>query len=152
MSGDINVFVVDGYVGADPQISIAPEQKATRARFRIATTRKFQKESGEIVEYTEWFSVICWGEAYVEKLVQPYVKKGSFLQIIGRVQNTRWTDQDGIERFGVEIVADRIDLLDKVGAGSSYGSEDLPGDDSTSGTETDEAASSTSDYYDEIPF
>ena len=50
MSGDINVFVVDGYVGADPQISIAPEQKATRARFRIATTRKFQKESGEIVE------------------------------------------------------------------------------------------------------
>ena len=61
MSGDINVFVVDGYVGADPQISIAPEQKATRARFRIATTRKFQKESGEIVEYTEWFSVICWG-------------------------------------------------------------------------------------------
>ena len=68
------------------------------------------------------------------------------------MQNTRWTDQDGIERFGVEIVADRIDLLDKVGAGSSYGSEDLPGDDSTSGTETNEAASSTSDYYDEIPF
>lgn len=112
MSGDINFFVVDGYVGADPQINLAPEQKASRARFRIATTRKFQKESGETVEYTEWFSVVCWGEAYVEKVIQPYVKKGSFVQVMGRVQNTRWTDQDGIERFGVEVVVDRIDLLD----------------------------------------
>lgn len=151
MSGDINVFVVDGYVGADPQISIAPEQKATRARFRIATTRKFQKESGEIVEYTEWFSVICWGEAYVEKLVQPYVKQGSFLQIMGRVQNTRWTDQNGIERFGVEIVADRIDLLDKAGH--------IPADEEQDTVEGDTALSEyggkvadTSGLDDEIPF
>lgn len=146
MSGDINFFVVDGYVGADPQINIAPEQKASRARFRIATTRKFQKESGEMVEYTEWFSVVCWGEAYVEKVIQPHVKKGSFVQVMGRVQNTRWTDHDGIERFGVEVVATRIDLLDKADTVSSE-------DRSISGDSLGNQADHTStEFEDEIPF
>ena len=146
MSGDIIFFVVDGYVGADPQINIAPEQKGTRARFRIATTRKFQKENGETVEYTEWFSVVCWGAAYVEKVIQPFVQKGSFVQVMGRVQNTRWTDQDGIERFGVEVVADRIDLLDKAG---TVLTDDMSDE---TGAAPVRPAESEPDFEDEIPF
>ncbi|MEO1017951.1 MAG: single-stranded DNA-binding protein [Pseudomonadota bacterium] len=149
MSGDINFFVVDGYVGADPQINIAPDEKATRARFRIATSRKFQKESGDVVEYTEWFSVVCWGASYVEKVIQPYVTKGSFVQVMGRVQNTRWTDQDGIERFGVEVVADRIDLLDKAGAVEALDA-DGSGTDAMLASETSKGH--VTDIDDEIPF
>lgn len=151
MSGDINFFVVDGYVGADPVINIAPEQKATRARFRIATTRKFQKESGEVVEYTEWFSVVCWGEGYVEKVIQTYVRKGSFLQVMGRVQNTRWTDTDGIERFGIEVVAERIDLLGRAGTGPADEEAD-PADTNAGMQAGDPAGADMSALDDEIPF
>jgi len=129
MSGDINIFVVDGFVGADPQINIASDDKATRARMRIATTRKFQKDNGDTVEYTEWFSVVFWGSALVENVIAPFVKKGSFVQVMGRVQNTRWTDQNGVERFGIEIVAARLDLLDRADAPQhDFGNGTIPND------------------------
>jgi single-strand DNA-binding protein len=79
------------------------------------------------------------------------VRKGSFLQVLGRVQNTRWTDTDGIERFGIEVVAERIDLLDRAGTGPADEDTD-PADMNTGMQAADPAGADMSALDDEIPF
>lgn len=31
----------------------------------------------------------------------------------GRIHNTRWTDNEGVERFGYEIIADDVQFLNR---------------------------------------
>ena len=141
MHTDINFFVMDGYLGADPDIVLSDDPKRSRARFRMATTHKVtSSETGEVREFTDWRSVVVWGAGFVENVIAPYVKKGSKVQITGRVQNTRWTDREGIERFGVEVVASSLDLL---GPKPDRSADDpMP----------QERAAADADLDDEIPF
>ena len=70
---------------------------------------------------------------------------------MGRVQNTRWTDTDGIERFGIEVVAERIDLLGRAGTGPADEEAD-PADTNAGMQAGDPAGADMSALDDEIPF
>jgi single-stranded DNA-binding protein len=35
------------------------------------------------------------------------------IMITGRIHDTRWTDQNGTERYGSEIIAEQVDFLAK---------------------------------------
>jgi hypothetical protein len=43
----------------------------------------------------------------------PEIKKGEFVRITGRLNYTKWTGKDGVERNGVEIVASSITVNPK---------------------------------------
>ena len=47
----------------------------------------------------------------IHKSVADNVEKGQKVMITGRIHYTRWTDQQDIERFGVEIIADEVTFL-----------------------------------------
>ena len=74
--------------------------------------------------YTEWHRVVFW-EALAER-VERHVAKGSSIFVGGRLQSNSWTDKDGVKRYGVDIVADQMQLLGGKRETSGDGGASLP--------------------------
>ena len=47
------------------------------------------------------------------KTVSRYANKGMLVSVRGRIHNSKWTDKDGIERYGYEIIADDVQFLNR---------------------------------------
>jgi single-strand DNA-binding protein len=111
-----NLVILAGNVGAAPETTTT--QGGTKiTKFSLATSRpkrdsdgKVQKDrDGRRVEDTEWHRITCFNG--VGKTVAEYVEKGQKVMVRGRIHYTRWTDQENVERYGVEIIADEVTFL-----------------------------------------
>ncbi|MCR9062175.1 MAG: single-stranded DNA-binding protein, partial [Rhodobacteraceae bacterium] len=47
------------------------------------------------------------------KTVQEYCEKGMKVLVRGRIHYTKWTDADGVDRYGCEIIAETVDFLNR---------------------------------------
>ena len=122
----INKVILIGNVGADPEVRTL-EGGAKVARVRLATTERiYNRQTQEAKDHTEWHNVTLWRN--LADVADRFVRKGSQIYIEGRLRSREWTDQNGMKRYGIEIVADDLKLLGRrpEGAGqhqdsSSYG-------------------------------
>ena len=107
----VNKIILLGNVGGNPDCRSFNNGEMF-AMFSLATTETWRdSNTGEIREKTEWHRCVCYrGLAGV---VQQYVHKGSKLFIEGKLQNRKWTDQNGIERYSTEIIIENLQLLDQ---------------------------------------
>lgn len=111
-----NLVILAGNVGNAPEVrTIQGGTKITH--FSLATSRPKRDSNGKIlkdddnrrVEETEWHRITCFNG--IGKTVAEYVEKGQKVLVRGRIHYTRWTDDQEIERFGVEIIADEVTFL-----------------------------------------
>jgi single-strand DNA-binding protein len=115
----VNKVILMGNCGRDPEIRYMPSGGAV-ANISIATTSKRKdKNSGEMIEDTQWHRVQFFDR--LAEIVGEYVKKGSPLYVEGRLKYGKYTDKDGIERNTVDIVATEMQL---VGSRQSGGGAD----------------------------
>ena len=78
------------------------------ARFTLAVDRP--KQNGK--EATSDFpNIICFGKT--AELVEKYLTKGRLIGVTGRIQTGSYTDKDGKKVYTTEVVADKIEFLDK---------------------------------------
>lgn len=93
-----------GHVGQDPETRQAG--KADVCTVSVAVNRKRGNE-----EFTDWYRCISFYEGNI-KLLEDYVHKGSKIFIQGQPAQQKWEDRDGVERLTMEILIDKIQLLD----------------------------------------
>ncbi len=106
----LNKVMLIGRLGADPEIRYTPGGAAV-ANFRMATTEQWTSKEGEKQERTEWHKIVAWrklGETCGE-----YLHKGSLVYIEGSLQTRDWEDRDGNKRWTTEIIAYRMQMLDR---------------------------------------
>lgn len=117
MSKSVNMVVLIGNVGSDPEIRVA--SNGTKfATLQVATTRSWvDNASGQRKSETEWHSIITYMNGLVN-ILENYVKKGAKLYVRGRIKTSTWTDKDGNKRYDKKILLDGFDselvLLDKM--------------------------------------
>ena len=56
-----------------------------------------------------YFDVVCFGKT--AEIAAQYVGKGKQIAVQGRLQQRKWQDKDGNNRYSVEIVANQVKLL-----------------------------------------
>jgi len=113
-----NIVILAGNVGATPETR-ATQGGTKITSFSLATSRPKRDQDGKIlkdeagrrVEDTEWHRITCFNGT--AKTVTQYVDKGQKVMVRGRIHYTRWTDQENIERYGVEIIADEVTFLSR---------------------------------------
>ncbi len=129
-----NLVILAGNVGNTPETRTT--QGGTQiTQFSLATSRPKRDSEGKIlkdkegrrVEDTEWHRITCFNG--VGKTVAQYVDKGQKVMVRGRIHYTRWTDQENIERFGVEIIADEVTFLTYAKDRDTTGSSAVDDDD-----------------------
>ena len=121
MAGSVNKVILVGNLGRDPEIRSMPNGDRI-ANLSIATSETWRdKSSGERKEKTEWHRVVIFNDNIV-KVVENYVKKGSTVYVEGALQTSKWTDQQGVEKYSTEIVVSRFKgELTMLGGGSEGG-------------------------------
>lgn len=105
----INKVYICGHVGSEPKI-VQTKNGGTIANFSVATSRFYKDAQNNTVEETEWHRIVVFGRSaeYASKL-----KKGGLVFIEGRLNTTKYTDKDGIERTQTKIIAEKLSSLEK---------------------------------------
>jgi single-strand DNA-binding protein len=106
----VNKVILVGNCGRDPEIRYLPSGSAV-ANVTVATSsRRKDKNSGEMIEDTQWHRVTFFER--LAEIVGEYVKKGSPIYIEGRLRYSTYMDKaTGVEKSSVEIVATEMQLL-----------------------------------------
>ncbi|WP_180682959.1 single-stranded DNA-binding protein [Tepidicella baoligensis] len=105
----VNKVILVGNCGRDPEIRYLPSGQAV-ANVSVATTsRRKDRNSGETVEDTQWHRVTFYDR--LAEIAGEYVKKGRPIYVEGRLKYGKYTDQSGIEKNTVDIIATELQLL-----------------------------------------
>lgn len=108
----LNKVTIIGHLGRDPEIKHMQNNTAV-ANFSVATSESWKdKSSGEWQEKTEWHRVVAWRQA-ADKVERLNLRKGSLVYVEGKLETRKYTDQNGVEKYSTEIVANWIMGLDK---------------------------------------
>ena len=123
----VNKVILIGNCGRDPEVRYMPSGQAV-ANVSIATSsRRKDRTSGELVEDTQWHRVTFYER--LAEIAGEYVKKGRPIYVEGRLKYGKYTDQSGVEKNTVDIIATELQLLGGreamggpgEGGGQSYG-------------------------------
>lgn len=106
---DLNQCTFTGCLGKDPEIKIATNGKKS-AKFSIAVSEKYKKQSGETVDNTQWINIVCWEN--VAGIAERFLKKGSRVCITGKLSNRTWDDQTtGQKKYVTEIIVRELIMV-----------------------------------------
>ena len=108
----INKVLLIGNVGKDPEIKTL-EGGNKYANITLATSFTYTDRNGQKREETEWHTVVTYGK--LSDVVEKFVRKGSLLFIDGRLHTRSW-DDNGKTRYRTEVIANGIQMLNRVDA------------------------------------
>lgn len=77
--------------------------------FRVAVQRERRNQNGTYD--ADFLPVVAW--RYNSDYVSKYLHKGSKIAVEGSIQTRSYDAQDGSKRFVTEIIADRVEGLDR---------------------------------------
>ncbi len=106
----VNKVILMGNCGRDPEVRYLPSGQAV-ANVSIATsTKRKDKNSGEMVEETQWHRITFYDR--LAEIAGEYVKKGRPIYVEGRLKYGSYTDKTtGVEKNTVDIIATELQLL-----------------------------------------
>lgn len=151
----LNKCMIIGNLGRDPEMRYTPSGQAV-TQFSVATNRNFKDPQGEWQSETEWFRVVVWaeqGERAAENL-----RKGHKVFVEGRIQTRQWEDQTGNKRYTTELIANRVQSLERRDRGEDGPPppEEAPAGASGGSAESSDSGpsgpSSSAKDFDDLPF
>ncbi|MBL7110422.1 MAG: single-stranded DNA-binding protein [Bacteroidales bacterium] len=93
-----------GFIGKDP-VSTTFDSGKNKTTFSLATSERRGESS-----VTSWHNVVCWNG--LARVATDFLKKGSHVAITGRISYRNY-DKDGVKHYATEILADRMQMLDR---------------------------------------
>lgn len=110
MSRGVNKVIIIGNLGNDPEVRYMPTGNAV-ANITVATSESWtDKNTNEKKEETEWHKVVFYGR--LAEIAGEYLRKGSKVYLEGKLKTRKWQDQQGVDRYTTEIVANEMQMLD----------------------------------------
>lgn len=104
----MNHIVLIGRLVADPVLRYTQSGVAVTS-FTLAVDRNRSKEDGQ--QETDFIDVVTWRKQ--AETCANNLTKGRLVAVSGRLQIRRYDDKDGIRRKAAEVVADRVQFLDR---------------------------------------
>lgn len=107
----MNKTVLSGRVGQDPKITDF-QNGGKVAQFTLATTeRGYETRDGRKIEpQTTWHNIVV-KRTGLAGVCEQYVKKGTPLLIVGKIQTRSYEDNAGQTRYITEIIVEEMELL-----------------------------------------
>ncbi len=118
----INSVTLVGRLGKDPEVKTF-SNGGKIANFSVATSETWKdKATGEKKEKTEWTNITVQGDGLVG-VVERFLKKGSEVALMGKLQTRKWQDSSGADRYSTEVVVGMGGQLALIGGGKGGGSQ-----------------------------
>jgi len=105
----LNRVILIGNLTRDPELRYTPDGTPV-ASFTIAVNRSFTTRQGE--READFIPVVVWRKR--AETCSEYLAKGSQVAVDGRLQIRNYEDKDGIKRRVAEVVAWRVEFLQRL--------------------------------------
>lgn len=107
---NLNKVLLIGNLTKDPEVRYLQSGLAI-ANMRLAVNRYYTDQSGEKKQETCYLSIIAWKR--LAELCGEYLSKGKSIFVEGRLQNRSWETESGEKKNILEVIADKIQFLDR---------------------------------------
>ena len=118
----MNSVSLIGRLTRDPEVRYSSGSQTAVAKFTLAVNRPFAKEGEQDADF---IGITCFGKT--AELVERYMSKGRQVGVTGRIQTGSY-EKDGRKVYTTDVIADRVEFLDR-GNASSESSAMQPADD-----------------------
>ncbi len=105
----MNRIILIGNLTRDPELRYTPEGTPVTS-FTVAVNRSFVNREGE--READFIPVVVWRKR--AETCTEYLMKGSQVAIDGRLQVRTYEDKDGIRRWVTEVIAQRVEFLQRL--------------------------------------
>lgn len=99
-------FICVGNLSKDTEAGETPSGLSV-CKFSIAINRDYTNEDGS--RDVDFFNVVTWRN--LADNCAKYLKKGSKVAIVGKLQNRQYESKDGSKRNVTEIIAEQVEFL-----------------------------------------
>ena len=117
----MNSVALIGRLTRDPEVRYGAASQTAVARFSIAVDRARAAREGEPT--ADFINIVCFGKT--AELVEKYMNKGRLVGITGRIQTGSY-EKDGRKVYTTDVIADRVEFLDR-GDKASEGGQSYTG-------------------------
>ncbi|AEB75419.1 single-stranded DNA-binding protein [Clostridium botulinum] len=104
----MNKVMFIGRTTKDIEVKKLKENNKYVTTFRLAVNRGFLGKNGE--KLVDFIPIVAWDKN--AELLAKYTKKGSRVNVIGRLQIKSYETRDGVRKYMSEVVAQEIHILD----------------------------------------
>ena len=116
----LNQVTLIGNVGQDPEVRYGGNGNAI-TNVSLATNEGYKDKEGNKVDKTSWHRLVFFGK--LAEIVGEYVRKGSQIAVVGKIDYNKWTDKEGVEKYTTQIICDTMKMIGKnPNAGQGEGS------------------------------
>lgn len=141
----MNKYLGLGRLTADPEVRYGQGENSGVARFTLATDRKFKREGEPTADF-----IRCVAFGRQAEFCEKYLRQGTKIAIVGRIQTGSYTDRNGNKVYTTDIVVEEIEFAEsKASQDSNTQQSDRP---SPHGSVEDGFMNIADDICDELPF
>ncbi|RBA26935.1 single-stranded DNA-binding protein [Taylorella equigenitalis] len=109
----VNKVILVGRLGNDPEVRSGTEGRVI-STVSIGTNSVWNdKSSGERREETEWHRVVFFNR--LAEIARDYLRKGTQVYVEGRLKTRKYQDNQGVDRYTTEVIADNLQMLGSKG-------------------------------------
>lgn len=136
----MNKFTIVGNIVRDPSQGETPSGIAF-CKFTVAVNRPYSNKNEE--RQADYFDITTWRAQ--SEVCAKYLKKGSKVAVIARVQNRTYEDSNGTKHYVNDFIAEEVEFLSS--AASSQGNDEKPAQ-----AEKKPSKPQTEEVQEELPF
>jgi single-strand DNA-binding protein len=126
----MNKIFLIGRLTKDAEIRSTNNGKKV-ASFAIAVNEGKDQSGQEIVQF---FNLSAWER--LAEIIEQYVKKGTKVAIVGRLQNRSWDKPDGTKAYATDVVVKELEILSSNDRSESVATDSNSSSPMPSSTET----------------
>lgn len=109
----MNKVILVGRLTRDPEVRYT-DSGTSIARFSLAVDRKYKREGEAEADFLN-----CTAFGKQAEFCEKYLKQGTKMVVVGRIQNNNYTDKDGQKVYSIQIMVDELEFAESKNASAS---------------------------------
>ena len=111
----MNKVILMGRLTRDPEVRYTQGNNAMAiARYSLAVDRRFKRDGEPDADF---INCVAFGKS--GEFAEKYLKKGTKIAIVGRIQTGSYTNKDGQKVYTTDVVVEETEFVESKGASSA---------------------------------
>ena len=104
----MNKVILIGRCTRDPEVRYSQGENATAvARYTLAVDRQFKRDGDQSADF---INCIAFGKR--GELAEKYLRKGTKIAVVGRIQTGSYTNKDGQKVYTTDVIVDEHEFVE----------------------------------------
>ena len=123
----MNKVILMGRLTRDPEVRYTQgDNTMAIARYSLAVDRRFKRDGEPDADF---INCVAFGKA--GEFAEKYLKKGTKIAVVGRIQTGSYTNKDGQKVYTTDVVVEEQEFAESKNSGSSDNNQSAPANKNT---------------------